>query len=178
LSDLLGLRFIATGVPIEQIDVNLKPGDVTFIARTKDAFVYENPRALPRVLAPTCALRADFSKMIAEGGWPEVDFRETVLLEDSPICHSRAANEPQASARIVSYTNTDIVVEATLPEGGGYVVLNDIWHPWWVAEVDGRAAPMPRANVMFRAVAVPQGRHEARFKFEPSRGILRRLWPG
>jgi len=178
LSDLLGLRFIATGVPIEQIDVNLKPGDVTFIARTKDAFVYENPRALPRVLAPTCALRADFSKMIADGGWPEVDYRETVLLEDQPICHSPGAKEPQGRARIVSYTNTDIVVEATLPEGGGYVVLNDIWHPWWVAEVDGRAAPMPRANVMFRAVAVPQGRHEARFKFEPSRGILRRLWPG
>ena len=51
LEDLFGVRFIAIGVPIEQIDKSLKPGDLDFIARTKDAYVYENPRALPRVHA-------------------------------------------------------------------------------------------------------------------------------
>lgn len=175
LSDLLGLRFIASGVPIEQIDRSLHQGELTFIARTRDAFVYENKHALPRVLAPACALRADFSRMLEDGVWPEVDFRETALLEESPICHSRAAGEQQGLARILSYTNTDIHVEATMPEGGGWVVLNDIWHPWWRAELDGGAAPMLRANVMFRAVAVPQGRHVARFKFEPRRAIWKRL---
>src|SRR5262249_1576853 len=52
-ADLLGVRFIATGVPVEQIDSSLKPGDLNFIARTKDAYVYENPRALPRVMLLT-----------------------------------------------------------------------------------------------------------------------------
>src|SRR5262249_9372998 len=49
-ADLLGLRFILTGVPVEQIDTSLQPGDLTFIARTAEAYVYENPRALPRVM--------------------------------------------------------------------------------------------------------------------------------
>src|SRR5690606_25048214 len=40
LEDLFGVRFIATGVPVEKIDPKLKPGDLTFIARTKDAYVY------------------------------------------------------------------------------------------------------------------------------------------
>ena len=48
-ADLFGVRLIATGVPVEKIDKALKPGDLDFIARTKDAYVYENPRALPRV---------------------------------------------------------------------------------------------------------------------------------
>lgn len=179
LYDLLGLRYIATGVPIEQIDKNLKPGDVNFIARTKDAYVYENPYALPRVLLPSCALRSDFARMMEGGVWPEVDFRETVLLEEPTICHSRNGVEPPAGqARILSYENTDIRVEAIAPESGGYLVLNDVWQSWWVAEVDGRPAPILRANVMFRAVAVPAGRHEVRFRFEPLQALLRRFVGG
>src|SRR5579871_2642424 len=50
LADLTGVRFIATGVPVEEIDRSLQPGDLRFVARTRDAFVYENPRALPRVM--------------------------------------------------------------------------------------------------------------------------------
>ena len=174
LYDLLGLRYIATGVPVEQIDKNLAPGDLNFIARTKDAYIYENPRALPRVLLPTCALHADFEKMMRDGVWPEVDFRETVLLEETPICHKRTNGE-EPRARILSYENTQIVIEASAPPGGGYVVLNDVWHPYWIAEVDGRETPILRANVMFRAVAVPEGRHEVRFRFEPLRGVMKRF---
>ena len=172
MSDLLGLRYIATGVPIEQIDKKLNPGDVTFIARTKDAYVYEYPHALPRVLLPTCAMRADFAGMIASGRWPEVDFRETVLLEESPICHARALGQPAAQARILSYENARVAIEAEAPRGGGWVVLNDVWHPYWFATLDGAEARVLRANVMFRAVAVPEGRHRVEFRFEPLRGLL------
>jgi len=174
LYDLMGLRYIATGVPIEQIDKNLKPGDLTFIARTKDAYVYENPRALPRVLTPICALHADFAKMMEGGGWPDVDFRETVLLEDTPICQTRTGREA-SKARIVSYKNTEVVIDATAPPMGAYVVLNDVWHPYWVADVDGKPAPLLRANVMFRAVAIPEGFHQVTFRFEPLHGLLKRI---
>src|SRR5262249_3389220 len=40
MADLSGVRFIASGVPVEQIDRALAPGDLTFVARTKDAYVY------------------------------------------------------------------------------------------------------------------------------------------
>ena len=82
-ADLLGVRFIATGVPVERIDTSLKPGDLTLIARTKDAYVYENPRALPRVMLLTDWQLADFEELV-RSGWPAVDPRRTVLLKNGP----------------------------------------------------------------------------------------------
>jgi hypothetical protein len=70
------------------------------------------------------------------------------------------------------------VIDASAPAGGGWVVLNDVWHPWWFAELDGAPAPILRANVMFRAVAIPEGRHRVRFLFEPLRGLLREFGGG
>ena len=76
--------------------------------------------------------------------------------------------------RIVSYRNTEVILEADSPDGG-WVVLNDLWHPWWFAEVDGKPAPILRANVLFRAVAVAPGRHTVRFRFRPLAGAWAQL---
>jgi hypothetical protein len=174
LSDMLGLRFIATGVPIEEIDESYKPGDLVELTRIGDVHIYENRRAMPRVIVATCAMHVDFAQMIKSGEWPEADYRETALLEAPPICHTRK-DAPPATAKINSYENDRVVVEADVPPGGGWLVLNDVWHPWWFARVDGVEAPILRANVLFRAVAVPEGRHQVRFEFQPLRGLLTEL---
>jgi len=66
-ADLFGVRFIATGVPVENIDSSLKPGNLTLVARTADAYVYENPRALPRVFLVTAWRLVDFAELIRDG---------------------------------------------------------------------------------------------------------------
>ena len=58
---------------------------------------------------------------------------------------------------------------------GGYVVLNDVWHPWWTATVDGKPADILTANVLFRAVEVTPGRHQVRFEFKPVEGAIAEL---
>jgi hypothetical protein len=114
--------------------------------------------------------------MIREGGWPDIDYRTTVLLEESPICRTpRTEAGAAGGARIRSYSNTEVIIDADVPHGGGHVVLNDIWHSSWTAEVDGEPAPTLRANVMFRAVAVQQGHHEVRFVFRPIEALWRRV---
>jgi hypothetical protein len=172
LEDLFGVRFIAIGVPVEQIDKTLKPGDLDFVARTKDAYVYENPRALPRVLLATQWRKADFDAMLRDGNWPDVDPRRTVLLEQAPA--DAPNGEPEGTVRIASYRNTEIEIEADAP-GGGFVVLNDVWHPCWRASVDGKAADILKANVVFRAVVVPPGKHIVRFSFHPFAGAFAEL---
>jgi hypothetical protein len=174
LADLLGLRFIVTGIEVQKIDRRLKPGDLKLIARTDDGFVYENARAMDRVLFATEARSADFARMLADGRWPDADLRTTVLLEDAP------AAQPQrrpGRVRIVSYRNTEVVLEVESPDGG-WAVLNDLWHPWWFAEIDGRPTALLRANVLFRAVAVPPGRHTVRLSFRPLAGAWRQVTKG
>ncbi|MBA4271352.1 MAG: hypothetical protein C0447_18360, partial [Methylobacterium sp.] len=41
LANLLGLRYIASPLPIEQVDHALRDGDLRLIARTKEGYVYE-----------------------------------------------------------------------------------------------------------------------------------------
>jgi hypothetical protein len=167
LADLFGLRFIATGVPIEQIDASLRPGDLNFIARTSQAYLYENPRALPRAMVLTDWRVADFAAL-TDGGWPDVDPARTVLLEREPGL-SRPSGDAKATARIVRYANTEVVVAVDAP-AGGILLLNDVWHPWWRATIDGAATDVRRADVVFRAVAVPPGTHTVRFTFHPFAG--------
>ena len=172
LESLFGVRFIATGVPVEEIDRSLKPGDLTFIARTKDTYVYENPRALPRVMLVGDWRIVNFDDLLA-GPWPEVDPRRTVLLERAP----RPAFPPTAAAgtaRIISYQNAEVVIEVDTP-ASTMLVLNDIWHPWWRATLDGRPVEILKANLLFRGVAVPPGRHVVRFTFHPLSGALAQL---
>ncbi|MEA2930616.1 MAG: hypothetical protein QOG38_3044, partial [Hyphomicrobiales bacterium] len=173
LADLLGLRLIATGVPVEQIDKSLKTGDLTFVARTGDAYVYENPRALPRVMVVGGWQIADFGKLIAHG-WPaEVDPTRTVLLEKAPPAPLVTMVET-AGIRLVSYANARVVIEVDSPSGG-IVVLNDVWHPWWRAHIETAETEIFRANGIFRAVQVPAGKHTVRFSFEPLRGAWNEL---
>jgi hypothetical protein len=173
-ADLLGVRFIATGVPVEEIDSSLKPGDLMLIAQTRDAYIYENPRALPRVMLLTDWRIADFDELM-KSGWPAVDPRQTVLLKKAPAGFSRSAAVGMGgSARIVRYANTEVVVETTAP-GGGILLLNDVWHPWWHASVDGAESEILKADVIFRAVVVPRGRHVVRFTFEPFSSALAEL---
>jgi hypothetical protein len=175
MADLCGVRLIVSGVPVEQIDASLHAGDLKFVARTGDAYVYENPRALPRAMVVPDYQIADFDDLI-RNGWPDIDPRRTVLLEQPPPTPPRAADSRAVagSARIARYTNTSIDIEADAPDGG-FLVLNDVWHPWWRAEVDGRATDILKANVLFRAVPVGPGMHRVHFAFEPLRGAWEEL---
>ncbi len=185
MADLLGLRFIATGVPIETIDKRLPPGSMRLIARTRHGYVYENPQALPRVLFATRALLADFEQLLRDGRWPAFDPTRTVLLDRPPdgappstVTTAASGDTADIKAtghvRIERYRNTEIEIAVDSPRGG-WVVLNDVWHPWWFAQVDGRPATIQRANVVFRAVKVPAGPHRVVMTFRPLKGALQSL---
>ena len=84
LADILGLRFIAAGQPLEWIDKALKTGDLKLLAKTDDGWIYENPRALPRVIMAAQSWGADFAELMKTGRWPEgFDPARMALIEGS-----------------------------------------------------------------------------------------------
>jgi hypothetical protein len=121
-------------------------------------------------------MAADFDALIKSGAWPQFDPTRTVLLEGAPagmepIDAGRAQQAPSAQVSIARYDNTVVELEV-IAERAGFVLLNDVWHPWWRASVDDTEAEILKANVLFRAVQVPPGRHTVRFEFEPITGAI------
>lgn len=176
-ADMLGLRYVVSSVPVERVDRNLKPGDLTLLARTRDGFIYENPRALPRAMFVTGVRIADFSKLLEEGLPAGFDPARTVLLEklnDDAVLPPAGAPAPEAKLRLVSYANTEVVIEVE-SSGAGYVVLNDVWHAWWTATVNDEEVDILKANVLFRAVQVEAGKSLIRFSFRPLDGAIAEL---
>jgi len=164
LADMLGLRWIATGAPVETMDKRLRPGGLDLVEKVDQAFIYENKGTLPRVMFANSARAADFEHIINSGQWPDFDPRTTVLLENMPT--GTAIASPPGTAKIARYGHTRIVIDVVSLDGG-WVVLNDVWHPWWTAKIDTTPVTLERANVLFRAVAVPAGRHTVVMEFRP-----------
>jgi hypothetical protein len=117
--------------------------------------------------------------LTATGQWPAFDPYATVLLEDeqdaaSEIGAGTATARPQGGATIARFENTQVSVDVTSARAG-FVIMNSAWHPWWRATVDGKEASLLKANVMFRAVPVPAGRHRVQLSFEPLEGAMTQI---
>lgn len=171
LANLLGLRFIATSVPIERINPSVSEDPLPLVARTKESYIYENRDTYPRVMVVPQAVALDQDELIRTGHWPSADFRRIAFVEPSAMPLPQATNP--GSARITRYENTRVEIEVMAPEGG-VLLLNDVFHPWWFARVDGMPARVLRANGIFRAVVLPRGAKHVAFSFEPVRGLIRR----
>lgn len=175
LANLLGIRFICTTVPIETIDPSLKPGDFKVVDQVGRVRIYENPRAFPRVFVAEKAQAVDTEAVLHSGVMPAADFRSTVLLDPLPRAwNAAAADAPTAektiaekpTAFITDYDNTEVKVKVKVGKPS-FLVLNDLYYPYWHAYVDGKETELLNANILFRSVLVPAGEHEVVFRFEP-----------
>jgi hypothetical protein len=70
------------------------------------------------------------------------------------------------TARMVTWRPDRVEIE-TDSESGGMLVLHDLDYPGWVVDIDGREAPILRADVLFRGVEMPPGHHHVTFRFAP-----------
>jgi hypothetical protein len=137
--------------------------------------VYENSRALPRAfVVPHAAPLPDRPRVLE--ALTTTDFRDLVLLEGAPPAADGPAGSSGAAA-IEQYLPNRVAVRVA-GDGPGYLVLTDAWSPGWDCTVDGAAAPVYRADYLFRAVAVPAGEHEVVFTFAPRSYQLGRLITG
>lgn len=60
-------------------------------------------------------------------------------------------------------------VEARRP---AHLLLVETWEAGWLAWLDGVPVPVQRANLLFRAVAVPAGRHRVEMRYRPRAAVL------
>lgn len=78
-----------------------------------------------------------------------------------------SAPENSAGAASIASWAPDRVEIITTSTSAALLVLHDIDYPGWIAEIDGNATPIIRAEMLFRAVEVPPGNHQITFRFAP-----------
>lgn len=78
-----------------------------------------------------------------------------------------AASDTTATVKLVKY-EPDRLAYKTRSASDGVVVFSEIYFPWgWTATIDGKEAPIGRANYVLRALRVPAGSHDIVFTFNP-----------
>ena len=102
---------------------------------------------------------------------PVLDLRQTALIETDDKeslkgLLSRAPVGPSESVRVVEYQTQRVALQAAL-DRPGLVILADTYYPGWHLTIDGRPAPIWRANRMMRGAAVPAGEHTLVYTYEP-----------
>jgi hypothetical protein len=126
--------------------------------------LFEVPGALPRVRVVAGARVADEAQAIALLLDRRHDPARFVVL-----AQGRAAEPPahfDGRAAIVGERADALEVEAEI-SAAGYLVVADSWDPGWSARVDGVPVEVLRADLAFRAVALPAGRHRVELAYRP-----------
>jgi hypothetical protein len=67
---------------------------------------------------------------------------------------------------ITAFTPQRVELDAVL-DRPGLVVLADVYYPGWKLTIDGKPAPVYRANRLMRGAAVEAGKHHLVYTFDP-----------
>ena len=146
-------------------------------ATATPARLYRVRGAMPRAyLAPAAGAawlppgEATMRRLLA----PDFDPASQVVLDPA----TGAGQVPAApaagfsgKARILERQAGRVAVETDANQAA-WLVLNDSYNAGWKVSLDGNAASLLRANQMFRAVAVPPGKHQVVFRYQPPALLL------
>jgi hypothetical protein len=94
-----------------------------------------------------------------------------VVLEGEISPEVNCTSTKQTYFRIIGEYPGRIVLEGNATSTG-YLMLSDVWYPGWKAQIDGRAAPILRADYLFQAILVSPGTHQITFEYRPLSYIL------
>ncbi len=144
------------------------------VAEVPDLFpepirVYSVPRTLPRAYVVDGVRVASGAAAIDTLADPTFDISREIILPSGQA--TRSSRPVAGTAREIECRGDHVLIEADLPFTSGYVVLADTFDRGWTARVDGKEAPVLRANLAFRAVSVERGFHRIEMRYCPP-GLL------
>ncbi|MEA2827098.1 MAG: hypothetical protein QOG43_1537 [Actinomycetota bacterium] len=94
---------------------------------------------------------------------PDFSMARTVLVADDAVA---ATSGTPGTVDLVEQRATKVVVRVTRADPGWLVAIQTSY-PGWTATVDGKNAPVERADYAFTAVAVGAGTHEVVLRYRP-----------
>ena len=179
LAGLLGLEYLVLDRPIERMPRHfprLKGAEVVY--GTGKMWVYRLNVSSPRTYLAHHVTPVESEAVLDQEELPEFNRETEVLIDERSIDllkaqYSAAPTTPSpvpsgvaGEARIVAYHRNAVSIEVE-SSSAGVLVLHDVYYPGWEVTVDGQRQPLLRANLLFRGVEVPAGKHRVEFEFRP-----------
>jgi hypothetical protein len=139
---------------------------VSQLGSTNKLLTWEpQPRFMPMATIGQQPVFVDDSAALRALAAPDFKPRDIVYLPPEARHSVSATADRQAailSSRVMD-SACEFETEASHPT---MLVVAQTWYHPWVAEIDGRAAPLWRANYDFQAVPLPAGRHAVRLAYK------------
>jgi hypothetical protein len=167
MARLLGIEIVVFDRPISRLPAHVPPFEATPLLEGPKVWVYLLPPATSRVVMATDVRVVDSEAVIEAHAIPNFDSSRVALVDGAtPLQATYPAEAARGEASIIRYGANRVEVSASSATGG-VLVLHDLWYPGWVAEIDGKRVPLLKANLIFRGVEVPAGKHRIVFRFDP-----------
>lgn len=147
--------------------IDRSPKQETIISQTNSTGPFallEFTGALPRAkLYSQWQVGTNDQETLKQLASPEFNPQQSVIVagDTPPPSQGQPGNVEYAS-----YAPKHIKLKAK-SESPSILLLNDKYDPDWKVTVDGKPAPLLRANFIMRGVHVPAGEHTIDFRFEP-----------
>ena len=131
----------------------------------KTVVVFENKDAQPRAFFVNQWEQGKEDEILSKLLEKDFPLAEKIILEDNPY-DNKSTIKPKSTVRYKAYESqkSNLEIETNL---SGFLVVTEAWYPGWKVFVDGRKEELLRADYVFRAVAIPEGRHSVEFIYDP-----------
>jgi len=166
LLDMGGIKYVIISYEVDNKDFKLiaKEG-----MGDQAAYLYEYERYPGRFLLFDKVRKVDTTedtvKTMVES--KDIDFRKTLVITDKHIPYLTAEQPLQGEMTLVSYEPNKSIITCDTNQDA-FLYVSDTYYPGWRAYVDGKETRIYRANLAFRAVQVPKGRHTVVFRYVPT----------
>ncbi|WP_026606234.1 hypothetical protein [Methylocapsa acidiphila] len=175
LAELLGLEYLVLDRPLVRLPRHVPRPKATQIYASDSIYIYKLGKAAPRAYFASRIKPVDGDQILDDLTLPDFDRSNEALIDQASLgALSAKPNDGQlnldsqakAKVSIVNYADNAVEIDVD-SDRPGVVVLHDLFYPGWEARVDGVQRPVLRANVLFRGVETPAGRHRIEFSFHP-----------
>jgi hypothetical protein len=160
---LLGARYAL--LPVEDPLDSKRSGIEPMLDPLPGTRLYRVPGALPRVFLVGQARVADDATVLRRILDPGVIAGHTAWLAPESGAEFGPVDSPPGTCGLDSYSNNHLHATCQV-ERPALAVFVEQYEKGWSATLDGRPAPILRANLIMRAVAVGPGEHKIAMEFK------------